>query len=277
MIKRTDLALEIFENEKEKLLIRKNKEVTVTEIKIEEEKDAEKYGKPCGKYISIEFPSVEKISDYKEIEKEIKRAILTLLPNDFEKILVVGLGNREITCDSIGPVTAEKILATRHITKQFAEKIGLAGIKSVSVTVPNVLGKTGIEATDAVKGTVKTVLPDAVIVIDALSCTSINRIFRSIQLCNSGISPGSGIKNSRKELSYNSLGVPVIAVGVPTVVDAMTLSEEISGKKAKFETDLIVTPKDADLLIHRISEILANAINVSIQPEIEPQIVLQLV
>jgi len=277
MQKRTDLALEILEEEKEKIRVRNNKEITVTEIDIKDKKKAEKYGKPCGKYISLEFPSVEKISDYSEIEEEIKNAIFSLLPKIKNNILVVGLGNREITCDSIGPVTAEKILATRHLTQEFAQSIGLKGIKSVSVTVPNVLGKTGIEATDAVKGTVKTVNPDAVIVIDALACTSINRLFRSVQLCNSGISPGSGVKNSRKEISQNTLGVPVIAIGVPTVVDAMTLSAELSGKEPQFETDLIVTPKDADLLSHRISEIIANALNVALQPEIDPEIVLQLV
>ena len=173
-----------------------------------------------GKYYTLEFESIEKLIDFSDIERALKIALNNLLPKAREKILVVGLGNTEITSDSVGPITAKKILATRHITGQFAETIGLKNLKSVAVISPNVLGKTGIEVSELVLGAVNTVKPDAVIVIDALCSKSLNRLFSCIQLTDSGISPGSGVKNSRKELSKNTLGVPVVAIGVPTVVEA---------------------------------------------------------
>lgn len=230
-----------------------------------------------GKYYTLEFESIEKVIDFSDIERALKIALNKLLPKVHEKILVVGLGNTEITSDSVGPITAEKILATRHITGQFAESIGLKNLKSVAVISPNVLGKTGIEVSELVLGAVNTVKPDAVIVIDALCSKSLNRLFSCIQLTDSGISPGSGVKNSRKELSKNTLGVPVVAIGVPTVVEALTVAYELTGKVAKTHTDLIVTPKDADLLCHRIAEALSQTLNVFLQPEIERDVILQLV
>lgn len=230
-----------------------------------------------GKYYTLEFESIEKLIDFSDIERALKIALNNLLPKAREKILVVGLGNTEITSDSVGPITAKKILATRHITGQFAETIGLKNLKSVAVISPNVLGKTGIEVSELVLGAVNTVKPDAVIVIDALCSKSLNRLFSCIQLTDIGISPGSGVKNSRKELSKNTLGVPVVAIGVPTVVEALTVAYELTGKVAKTHTDLIVTPKEADLLCHRIAEALSQTLNVFLQPEIERDIILQLV
>lgn len=230
-----------------------------------------------GKYYTLEFESIEKLIDFSDIERALKIALNNLLPKAREKILVVGLGNTEITSDSVGPITAKKILATRHITGQFAETIGLKNLKSVAVISPNVLGKTGIEVSELVLGAVNTVKPDAVIVIDALCSKSLNRLFSCIQLTDSGISPGSGVKNSRKELSKNTLGVPVVAIGVPTVVEALTVAYELTGKVAKTHTDLIVTPKETDLLCHRIAEALSQTLNVFLQPEIERDIILQLV
>ena len=169
------------------------------------------------------------------------------------------------------------MLATRHIIGDFAEKIGLKGLKSVSVIAPNVLGKTGIEVSELIGGAVKTILPDAVIVIDALCSKSTERLFSCIQLCNNGISPGSGVKNSRKEISRKTLGVPVVAIGVPTVVDAKTIAFELTGKEAKSENEMIVTPKDADLLCEKISDFLSSSLNVFLQPKIERDVILSLV
>ncbi len=230
-----------------------------------------------GKYYTLEFPSIEKLVDFRDIEKAVSISLEELLPRNYEKILVVGLGNTEITSDSIGPLTVKKILATRHITGQFAESIGLKNLKSVAVVSPNVLGKTGIEVQELVSGAVNTVKPDAVIVIDALCAKSVNRIFSCIQLTDKGISPGSGVKNSRKELSKATLGVPVVAVGVPTVVDALTIAYELTGKEAETHIDMIVTPKDADLLCHRTAQALSETLNVFLQPDIERDIILQLV
>ena len=275
---RTDLAIEEIGEEKGIKTLNKTKgEVQINEVEISDEKTAEKLNKKAGKYITVEFPSLEKITDYEDIKNGIKESLHSLLKEKDDNILVVGLGNNEITADSIGPATAVKLLATRHIAGEFAEKIGLHGLKSVSVITPNVLGKTGIEVTETVAGLVEKIKPQAVIVIDALASRSINRLFRTVQLSDSGISPGSGVKNSRKELSLKTLGVPVIAVGVPTVMDAGNLAFELTGKETVSDTDMIVTPKDADLLCHRISEILAEALNVFLQPEIEEEILLKLV
>ena len=282
MNSRTDLAIElekqccadisgIRKNEKE------NGEVKVTEIEILSDQAEKSIGKPKGKYITIEFPSIEKINCYDEIRDELISALKTFLGSSFEKILVIGLGNDEITADSIGPKTAKQLLATRHIAGDFAEKIGLKGLHSTSVLVPNVLGKTGIEVSEITEGIIKKTNPQAVIVIDALASASINRLFKTIQLSNTGISPGSGVKNSRKELSEKNLGLPVIAIGVPTVVDALTLAFEITENIPKNDTDMIVTPKDADLLSDRMSEILSEGLNIFLQPEIEPEIISSLV
>ncbi len=274
---RTDLAIEEKFTEKEV----KNKTlniggVKITEIIIDDDFTASRIGKIKGKYITAEFESIEKITDYSEIKKAIIYALKELI-YDVENLLVVGLGNNEITADSIGPKTASRLLATRHIAGEFAEKIGLFGLKSVSVLTPNVLGKTGIEVSELVAGIVEKIKPQAVIVIDACVSLSINRLFRTIQFSNSGISPGSGVKNSRKELSKASLGVPVIAIGIPTVVDVKSLAFELTGKKANLKTDMIVTPKDSDLLCQKISEILAAALNVFLQPRIEEEIIFSLV
>lgn len=260
---RTDLAIE---NEKNLIESRKIGEVNLSFLQ-----------NSIGKYYTLEFQSIEKVTDTHTIKKEIFNALVNLLPEKKEKILVVGLGNYEITSDSIGPRVAEKILATRHIVGEFAESIGLKGLKSVSVMAPNVLGKTGIEVCELVKGAVNTVKPDAVIAVDALCSKSVSRLFSCIQLCNCGIAPGSGVKNSRKELSKKTLGVPVVAIGVPTVVDALTIAFELTGKEAEQHTDMIVTPKDADLLCKRISDCLSEALNVFLQPDIDEEVILSLV
>ncbi|MBO5021607.1 MAG: GPR endopeptidase [Clostridia bacterium] len=278
MSRRTDLAIEEdivaegIKSEEKKL-----GDVKLTTIEISSNKTAEKFGKKKGKYITVEFADIEKIADYSELKVGIISSLKSLFKENPENILVVGLGNREITADSIGPRVAERILATRHIAGEFAEKIGLHGLRPVSVVTPNVLGKTGVEATELVAGLVNKIKPQAVIAIDACVSLSINRLFKTIQLSNSGISPGSGVKNSRKELSFKTLGVPVIALGIPTVVDAAQLAFELTGEETKINTDLVVTPKESDLLCHRISEILSEALNVFLQPEIDEEILFDLV
>jgi len=152
------------------------------------------------KHITIAFPPPDMITNSETLEKEIEIALKTLMPQNYENILVIGLGNTEITPDAIGPLTAKNLLATRHIKGEFSEKIGLKGLKSVSVVCPNVLGKTGIEAAELVKSIVDKIKPEAVIVIDALASSGADRLFRTVQLCNTGISPGSGVKNRRKEI-----------------------------------------------------------------------------
>lgn len=247
--------------------------------KLEKRGDVELYfwENEKGKYYTVEFGSVDKIIDPSNIEKEIFSVFDNLKIKKNKNFLVVGLGNYEITSDSIGPFVAEKILATRHIMGSFAENFGLEKLKSVSVIAPNVLGKTGIEALEIIKGAVNTVKPEAVIVIDALCTKSTKRLFSCIQITDGGISPGSGVKNKRKEISKNTLGVPVIAIGVPTVVTAETIAYELTGRQIRENTDLIVTPKDADLLIEKITAILSRALNIILQSEIDKEVILSLV
>lgn len=221
------------------------------------------------KQITIAFPQPDLITDSGMLENEIIAALNELLPQKIEKILVVGLGNQEITPDAIGPVTATKILATRHIMGEFAERIGLKKLRSVSVVAPNVLGKTGIEAAEAIIAVTEKIKPQAVIVVDALASSDIGRLFRTIQFCNTGISPGSGVKNSRKEVSQKTLGVPTIAVGVPTVMDV--------GKIGISSAEMVVTPKDVDLLCEKVSEIISRALNFFLQPDIDREIIMSLV
>lgn len=277
---RTDLALETAERSKSTEGTEKSEKVSgnvkTTHIRIKSRSASEKMKKPTGNYITVEFPFIGESADDSQIEKEIISALSILVPKTDGTVLVVGLGNKEITPDAIGPDTVSGILATRHITKEFSEEIGLKGLKSVAAVAPNVLGKTGIEAAEIIKGTVDRIKPSAVIAVDALASGSIARLFSTVQLCDSGISPGSGVKNARKELSEKNLGVPVIAVGVPTVVDAGTLAYELTGESVKTKSDMIVTPKDADFLCERMSALLARAINVFLQPDIDRDVILSL-
>ena len=275
---RTDLAIELAEAEKEEIRgvkseLEEKGDIKISTVKIISAEGERALGKPKGNYITLEFPPIDKICDYSGLKNSLIWALDRLLPQKRERVLIAGLGNTDITPDAVGPLTAKQILATRHITGQFAESIGLKGLKSVSVISPGVLGQTGIETAELIKGAAEAVKPDAVIVIDALAARGTERLFRTVQLCDTGISPGSGVKNSRREISEKTLGVPVTAVGVPTVTDADALAFEITGKEPERASDMLVTPKDVDLLVDRISEILALSLNRFLQPEIEEDII----
>lgn len=279
---RTDLAIESTEGidtdiQGIKSTERTSNSVKITKTEILSEKAEEALGREKGKYITLEFLTPDTPELFSVAKTEIIGALGELIPEGAKSILVIGLGNSEIVSDSIGPETAGRLLATRHIAGDFAESIGLNGLRTVSVFIPNVLGKTGIETGEITEGITGKIHPDAVIAIDALASQSVRRLFKTVQLCNTGISPGSGVKNSRHALNEKSLGVPVIAIGVPTVVDALTLAYEITGEEAKEDIDMILTPKDADILCHRISEILSTALNIFLQPEIPEEILLELV
>ena len=272
---RTDLAIELEENlQKSKKEGYKIGNIEVEYITLAADNA---YKKPSGKYASVHVGKIEYLTSFEDAQKAIIICLEKLLPNKRENVLVVGLGNREIISDCVGPFTTEKILATRHLVGDFADKIGLKGLKSVSAIAPNVLGKTGIEAAEIVHSIVKKIKPDAVIVVDALCAKNPENLFSVIQLCDSGISPGSGVKNARKELSFNTLGVPTVAIGVPTVVEAQSLISKDNEIKEKMFENLLLTPKDTDLLSHRISEILSTSINLFLQPETQKELLLSLV
>ena len=272
---RTDLALDISdalpENRK---AIKEQTETgkiksTVIEIKTKEEREA--YRKPDGTYITVEFPPLLTLTEPEEMENAVFDALQTLYKEKNGPLLVAGLGNTDITADSVGPKTASRLLATRHIYGSFADNIGLTGLQSVAVLSPGVLGKTGIETAELLFAAASAVKPAAILVIDALASGSISRLFQTVQLCDSGISPGSGVKNARKEISRKTMGVPVIAVGVPTVVDAGILARELTGSDISSPAEMVVTPKDADLLCEKISDLLAAAINRFLQPALDAE------
>ena len=272
---RTDLALDTAEMLPENRKGIKEQKVTggvkttAIEIKTKEERDA--YQKPPGRYITVEFPSLLMMTEKETAENAILGALRSLCAEVKGPLLVAGLGNTDITADAVGPKTASRLLATRHIYGQFAKSMGLTGLKSVAVISPGVLGKTGIETAELLGGAVSAVKPAVILVIDALASGSVSRLFQTVQLCDSGISPGSGVKNSRREISKKTMGVPVIAVGVPTVVDAGVLAQELTGNEPTCPIEMVVTPKDADLLCEKISDLLAAAINRFLQPELEEE------
>lgn len=282
MALRTDLVADISipETELEKGVKQLKKEengVTISVTDILSEGAAKIIGKEKGKYITLEFEEIDKISDFSQIKKYLLESLQSLINSQKDDIFIIGLGNRDITCDNIGPLTVSKLLATRHIKGEFSKIKGLENLKSVAVLAPDVMGKTGLEVKEIAESLVEKIKPSAVIVIDALMSSSSRRIFRTIQLCNTGISPGSGVKNEREEISENTLKVPVIAIGVPTVVSASALAFEFTGKEPQAESEFIVTPTNVDLLSKKICELLASVLNEFLQPEIPPEILKALV
>ncbi len=282
MALRTDLVADISipETELEKGVKQLKKEengVTISVTDILSEGASKIIGKEKGKYITLEFEEIEKISDFSQIKKYLLESLQSLINSQKDDIFIIGLGNRDITCDNIGPLTVSKLLATRHIKGEFSKIKGLENLKSVAVLAPDVMGKTGLEVKEIAESLVEKIKPSAVIVIDALMSSSSRRIFRTIQLCNTGISPGSGVKNEREEISENTLKVPVIAIGVPTVVSASALAFEFTGKEPQAESEFIVTPTNVDLLSKKICELLASVLNEFLQPEIPPEILKALV
>ena len=191
-------------------------------------------------------------------------------------MLVVGLGNQSVTPDALGPRAAGLVLATRHIRGEFARTTGLDKLRPAAVFVPGVLGQTGVESSEMVKGICDIVKPSAVIVIDALAARSVERLGCTVQICDTGIAPGSGVGNNRMALNRETLGTLVIGLGVPTVVDARTVAVELTGREdagnavSPRGAEMMVTPREIDLIIRRASQLVAMTINAALQPDYSP-------
>jgi spore protease len=314
---RTDLAIEAreFYNKQEnrndipgvEVNVDNKEDVTVTRVKVVEEVGARIIGKPKGNYITIEVPKLKE--NDKDLHDDVGRILAEEVAsivqlNDQSVILVVGLGNWNVTPDALGPRVIEHLLVTRHIKEYIPDQID-EGVRSVCAVAPGVLGITGIETSEIIKGIVDRVKPDLVIAIDALASRKMERISTTIQLADTGINPGSGVGNNRKELSKESMGVPVIAIGVPTVVDAATMASDtidlvidslisqspnggefynmlkdmdrtekyklISEVIAPYVGNLMVTPKEIDRLIDDIAIVIANGLNLALHPSIGPE------
>lgn len=241
----------------------------ITEITISEDRCGEKIGRKKGRYITLEGAPLSRFSDdFREMAEELSDELKSLLPNG--PALVIGLGNSDITPDALGPLAASKVLATRHLKEELGDEDEfLSSLRQVSVMASGVLGQTGIETAEIIEGLLEKLKPSCVIAVDALACSDVSRLGTTIQLCDSGISPGSGVANKRREISQGSLGIPVIAAGVPTVVDMYTIVESMTGKKISSDMpNMMVTPRDIDRLIERSSALISAGINLALHPEL---------
>ncbi len=285
---RTDLALEkremLGKSEPEGVSSStfKKCEVSFTKIKILNEEGSKALGKPVGTYITAEIPQLMKnaVTDEGMIEA-IAEQLRSLLP-ERGTVLVVGLGNTDITPDAVGPKSVSTVLATRHISRELSEEIGLGELRSVAGFVPGVLGRTGLEAAESVRGLVSAVAPSAIIAVDALAARKLSRLGTTVQISDIGIIPGSGVGNARKEITEASLGVPVISMGIPTVVDVCTLVNDLTDSKGKIaenrgQEDMIITPREIDIVTERASELIGMSINKALQPDISVEEMLMLV
>ena len=286
--------LDGIESEKEEI----DENIKVERVKITNENGQNAIGKPIGNYITIDVKSL-KIAQEEEIQKaaetlskELKKVIDTHIDNQGE-VLVVGLGNIYVTPDSLGPKVINEIEVTRHIINYLPQYVK-EGTRMVSAISPGVLGTTGIETMEILKGIVDNIKPKLVIVIDALASRSIERISSTVQISDTGIVPGAGVGNTRSEISKETLGIPVVAIGIPTVVETAVLVndcldlligklqdeaksndalnklkeqdnyEEIKEALVPQDYNLIVTPKEIDDLIENMKEIVSRGINQSL-------------
>lgn len=254
----------------------KNDECKTVVIDIDTKAAAKRLGKGVGRYITLQMNSFSDEAAVSDGRLEsLVDSICSLLPDSDDTVLVVGVGNANMTADALGPETASKIFATRHIGDELRSKAGISEkLRPVASISTGVLGQTGIESGEYIKSICDVVKPCCVITIDALASGSVTRLGNTVQMSDTGIAPGSGIGNTRKRIDEDFLGVPVIAIGVPTVVDSLSLASELSGiPLGEFDSEhceqyhqLIVAPKDIDLMVKNASYLLALSINCALQP-----------
>ncbi len=246
-------------------------EVTITKVVIESENGSKAMGKPKGTYITLEAPnlSIPDEAYHREISVALSHIIQKLLPfkhREEPDVLVVGLGNRMVTADALGPLVVDNLRITRHLVQEYGRAaLGKSRVSQISSIVPGVMAQTGMETLEILKGIVRETKPGAVIAVDALAARSTRRLNRTIQIANAGIHPGSGVGNHRCSISKESLGVPVIAIGIPTVVEATTIVHDAKGdvQSAPHLRGMYVTPKDIDESVKRLSFTLSEALNMT--------------
>ena len=278
---RTDLALEARESfEEDGVEIRgvaieesydEERDIRVTRVCIETENGARAMGKPVGTYLTLEAPRLSDPDDgyHREVSRQLAEELKQLLGTEEEKsVLVVGLGNREVTPDALGPEAVNNLMITRHVVREYGKAaLGKEKVHLVSGIVPGVMAQTGMETFEIIKGIIDETKPDVVVAIDALAARSTKRLNRTIQLSDAGIHPGSGVGNHRNSLTRESLGIPIVAIGVPTVVDAATIIYDATGDRNAISPGLngmFVTPKDIDETIKRLSFTISEALNIAL-------------
>ncbi|TYQ18376.1 UNVERIFIED_CONTAM: spore protease [Acetivibrio alkalicellulosi] len=309
---RTDLVLEAHELLKEKELNEHRdppgvevihagtEEIKITRVKVTSPTGEAAIGKPMGNYVTLEVPRIKENDQslYEDTCKALAKELSLILKlNEKSTILVVGLGNWNVTPDALGPKALQGLMVTRHLLEYIPDEVD-DGVRPVCAVVPGVLGITGIETGEIIRGIVDRIKPDLIVAIDALASRKMERVNTTIQIADTGISPGSGVGNKRMALSRDTMGVPVIAIGVPTVVDAATMANDTIDlvidsliREAKEEKDffnmlknidrtdkyqmiqevlqpyvgnLIVTPKEIDNVIDRVSKVIANGLNIAL-------------
>lgn len=312
---RTDLALEEKERfESDQVEVQgvvleeeydKEREIRVTTVRIETENGAKTMGKPVGTYLTIEAPNLSSPDEgiHREVSEELAKYLIEVMKKIIpesehdKEVLVIGLGNRQATPDALGPYVADNLNVTRHIVKEYGKYAALEEMNCVvSAMVPGVMAQTGMETAEIIKGVVRETKPDLLIVIDALAARNSRRLNRTIQIADTGINPGSGVGNYRNAITKETIGVPVIAIGVPTVVDAVTIvsdtmenllsaletSESLKGvglvlggysEAEKYElikeliapnlNSMFMTPKDIDETVKRLSYTISEGLNLA--------------
>lgn len=312
---RTDLTLEAHELLREQAVKEKNEqqgipgirlenagndEIKITRVIVETPAGEKAIGKPMGNYVTLEIPGLRDNDQelYENTCKALGEELAGILKlGDKSMTLVVGLGNWNVTPDALGPKVVSSMMVTRHLLEYLPEQVD-EGVRPVCAVAPGVLGITGIETGEIIRGIVERIRPDYVIAIDALASRKMERVNTTIQIADTGISPGSGVGNKRMELSRTTLGIPVIAIGVPTVVDAATMANDtidlvldsmieqapqgtefynmmksidrdekynmIKEVLEPYIGNLIVTPKEIDEVVKKISKVIANGLNIAL-------------
>lgn len=259
-------------------------EIYTTRVMIETKNGAKIMNKPMGTYITLEAPNmVTPDEDYhREISEKVADQIRELLPGDKEElsVLVVGLGNRDVTADALGPNVADQLHITRHVVREFGKvAYNKSKMHMISAIVPGVMAKTGMETCEIIRGVVEQTEPDVIIAIDALAARSTKRLNRTIQITDTGVQPGSGVGNHRHALTEETLGIPVIGIGIPTVVDAGTIvgdaieqveremlfCSDVHALKMAELQNMYVTTKDIDDVVNRLSYTISEAINIALE------------
>ncbi len=287
---RTDLALERHElmekdsTEGISTHTESKDNVKITRIEIQTQSASERLSKPQGNYVTVEVPSFSSDGEIMDSKLHILSSEIRKMLPDKGTVLVVGLGNISITPDALGPKAASYILATRHISSELAKSVGLSSLRPVAGISPGVLGQTGIETGEIIQGIVDRIKPSCVVTVDALASRNLSRLGSTVQMSDTGISPGSGVGNARKRLDEKTLGVKVISIGVPTVVDGATLAHDLIDREKSADysvlpesEEMMVTPKEIDLLIERASKLVGLAINCALQESLSPEEIMSLV
>ena len=252
--------------------------VNVTAVDVLNEEGAQALQKPVGRYVTLELTAFgKKQRDSLQRSAEVLARQLQKLMGlkKGQTVLVAGLGNEAVTPDAVGPKVTRQLLVTRHLVSQMPTLFG--SHRPVAAVTPNVLGLTGLESAEVVAGVVDRVKPDCIVAVDALAARDLRRVCTTVQLSDTGITPGSGVQNARAEFTQRRFGVPVIAVGVPTVADAETLLADVVGEeegRRRAEElcggrSMIVTPQDIDAQVERISKLVAWGINLALQDSLD--------